>query len=457
MIRRRLAPLAAALLAASTSALAGCAREASVESLVLVSLDTVRADHLGLHGHEHDTSPRLDAFARQGVVFENAWSTAPWTLPAHVSLFTGLYPSRHGVRYEEHALEAGVPALAEILAEAGFATGAVVNCIFLYPRFGVARGYDVYERIDEEHGAEGAASEVTDAALRFLRAHRGERVFLFVHYFDVHSDYRSRPEIEARFGGRPTWVDGSTQQLIRALIGTVPIDDPEEIAALEALYDAGIRQLDEELGRLFTALADEGWLDDTAVVVTSDHGEELLDHGSVMHGATQYEEQLRVPLVLRAPGVPAGARVAQPVSLVDVLPTALDLLGGEPPPGLDGISLVGAWERPLPERPLFAEANRSPKPGSRVAVRRGPHKLLLDLETGDRALYDLAADPGETDDRIEADPAQAEALLEAYETFRQVQVDGVAIGEVPDDLRERLRALGYEDEAGPLRVPDRYR
>jgi arylsulfatase A-like enzyme len=443
-------PAISVLLVVSALAWIGCVQEPVARNIIVVSLDTVRADHLGTYGYPADTSPSLDAFAARGAVFENVWTTAPWTLPAHASLLTGLYPTHHGVRYEKHSLGAEIPSVSEILNQAGFRTGAVVNSIFLSPSFGLGRGYERYEKFAEDHGRKGAAGRVTDAALAFLRANRGKRVFLFVHYFDVHSDYRSDRRIEESFGGRKTWVNGTTKQLAELMNGTKHIDEAREIAALVGLYDAGIRQLDDELGRFFDALAAEVWLVSTQVVVTTDHGEELLEHGSVVHGATHYEEVLRVPLVLHGPGVPVGVRVVAPVSIVDVLPTVLDFVGVESPTDLDGISLRGAWRSPVLNRLIFAEANRAPKVGSRVAVRQGRHKLLFDIESGERELYDLESDPAETRNRVDEDPQRAEMLHSALDALQSRRVDDATVGDVSEQMRERLRVLGYEESEGAV-------
>jgi arylsulfatase A-like enzyme len=443
------AKVAGRLLALGVAAAATACQGGATErprSVILISIDTLRADHLGCYGHPLPTSPNLDAFADQGTLFDDAFAPSPWTLPSHVSLLTGLYPTRHGVRTTDRRLADAIPSLATLLAQQGFETGAIVNAVIMRRQFGLAQGFATYEMVPSDQSRAGAASRVTDAALRWLGDRRGRRVFLFLHYYDVHSDYRSLTRYVRMFAPGPSRFDGSTTQLADVRGGRLPIDE-EGAAHLARLYDAGIRQLDQELGRLLTRLRETGWLDDSAVVVTSDHGEEFLDHGSVLHGHTHYQELLRIPLILRGPTIPAGVRVRTPVSLVDVVPTLLALLGVAPHPGLDGIDLQALWKAPggpPSARWLFAAGGPGRTGDTIRSVRDGRHKLVLYKLSGRRELYDLVADPRERENLVGMRPEVESRLWQ--ELSRVVRSEGEApdASAIPGEVRQRLEQLGYE-------------
>jgi arylsulfatase A-like enzyme len=435
--------LALGLVAAATACHGG---EERPRSVILISIDTLRADHLGCYGHPLPTSPNLDAFAAQGTLFDDAFAPSPWTLPSHVSLLTGLYPTRHGVRTTDRRLADAIPSLATLLAQQGFETGAIVNAIIMRRHFGLAQGFAAYQMVPSDQSRVGSASRVTDAALRWLDDRRGRRVFLFLHYYDVHSDYRSLKRYERMFAPGPSRFDGSTDQLTDVRSGRLPIDEAGA-ATLAGLYDAGIRQLDRELGRLFTRLREAGWLDDSAIVVTSDHGEEILDHGGVLHGQTHYQEMLRVPLILRGPTIPAGVRVRTPVSLVDVVPTLLALLGVAPHPGLDGIDLRPLWKTPgAPSgaRWLFAAGGPGMIGDTIRSVRDGRHKLILYKRSGRRELYDLVTDPGEQENLVGMRPEVESKLWQALSRVVRSEVEAPDAPEIPGEVRRRLEQLGYE-------------
>jgi arylsulfatase A-like enzyme len=417
----------------------------SYTRIVLVSIDTLRADHLGCYGYGRETSPVLDALARQGVLFEDVTSPSPWTLPAHASLLTGLYASRHGVKSHEVYLPSSVGTLASMLSRHGFVTAAVVNSHNLGPRFGLDRGFQEFLYVEEAADQREPSARVTDQALGWMDRYAGRKLFLFVHYYDVHSDYRSRPEYERPFvrpyAGR---ADGTTAQLMDYREGKVPLD-VRDAPHLIDLYDAGIRQMDAELSRLFTALEAE---EPTLLVVTSDHGEEFFERGGVLHGRTQFQEVVRVPLLLRGPGLPAETRVAAPVSLVDVMPTLLAAAGAPAPESLDGADLSPYWRaggaEPPRDRHLFGEADHTNvELDVTRAVRYRAHKLHYNRLTRRLALFDLAADPGERKDLAAEQPAVVADLRTHLDRFLRVQPEATTPVDLTPEERERLRSLGY--------------
>jgi len=413
--------------------------------LILISLDTVGARHLGAYGHERPTSPHLDAFAEQGVLFEHAIAAAPWTLPSHASLLTGAYPALHGARTVEHTLSAGVPSLAGLLGDHGFTSAAFVNTIFMSGTFGLSRGFDLYEFVPPDESARGAASKVSERALSWLDEQRGGRIFLFVHFFDAHSDYRSLPRFERLLDARRGRVDGTTEQLLEVIRGELELR-PEDIEALSRLHDAGIRQLDAELAHFFEQLDARGWLDQSLIVVTSDHGEEFMEHGRVLHTRSHYDELMHVPLILRGPALPRGRRIATPVSLVDVAPTAASLLGVAFPSDGDGVDLRPLWESPgapWPRRLIHSEGGPSHKRDSLRSVRDERHKLWVDLETGHRELYDWREDPGEQHDLAAERADIAERLYQAVVARDASRRDTPATRTLSPETEEQLRQLGY--------------
>ena len=440
------------LLLAIAALAAGCGEASQPRNLLLISLDTLRADHLGCYGYARPTSPFLDRLASQGVLFEQAYATSPWTLPSHASLFTGLYPSQHGVMTEELSLPTDLPTLAEALRGRDFATAGFVSGIFLGPRFGLGRGFERYGVIPTRAESGGSATSlsatdrVSAGGLEWLATRQERPFFLFLHYFDIHSDYRPEPRFAALFG-EPYHgpVDGSTRQLRAFLRGQIAID-ADGRAHLVDLYDAEIRQLDQGLEELFAQLRERGALDQTIVVVTADHGEELFDHGGVFHGRTQYQEMLRVPLILAGPGIPSGLRIDQPVSLIDLAPTLLTLLGALVPSAVSGRDLASLWRAPgagWPERDLFAEAN-SPSDGAspQRAVLRGRWKLILH-EGGERELFDLGGDPRERVNRAAAEPERTADLASRLTTSLGSVREAPVLPKLSPAMRKQLEALGY--------------
>ena len=409
--------------------------------IVLVSIDTLRADHLGTYGYPRATSPKLDAFAAEGAVFEDAATPAPWTLPAHGALLTGLYPEHNGLTALGTLLPESVATLASELGSHGFVTAAAVNTTYL-AESGLERAFQEFLYVPEAPAQREPTRAVTDRALEWIARYADQPFFLLVHYYDVHSDYRSLPQYEAEFvrpyDGR---IDGSSAQLIAFRAGTLTIDDADT-GHLVDLYDAGIRQMDDELARLLAALPPR---DDTLVVVVADHGDEFRDHGGVLHGRTQFQEIVHVPFVMRGWQVPRGVRIATPVSLIDVLPTILAAAGVPASGTVDGADLAPLLRgQTIPDRYLAfgADHNYTP-PNTAFAVRHGAFKLHFDRASGKTALYDLSADPGEHTNVADRHP-EVVADLRAHLRLPGVgpTPQGTASTFTPEQL-ERLRSLGY--------------
>ena len=428
---------------------------ADAPRLVVISVDTLRADRLGCYGYARPTSPNLDALAAAGTLVERVVAPSPWTLPSHVSLMTGLYPHRHGVKNHDHRLRTAIPTLAGRLGEAGLKTMGIVSSQHLTTRTGFPRGFAEFLYVPEwsvEPGKKpvlrNPAEPITDRALDWLAERRDDEApfFLFLHYYDPHSDYAPEPSYRERFVGPYEGpLDGSTDQLIDVRKGRRPIT-PEDARHVSDLYDAEIRQLDEALEPLFAYLDRSELAATTHVVVTSDHGEEFLEHGSVLHGRTYYDEVVGIPLLIRGPGVPAGHRDGRVASLVDVAPTVLALLGLEGGIEAQGRDLSAGWRDPTPDpgRTIFSEADWMNEVPEAYRMARDPrYKLIRETRSGRSWLYDLETDPGERS------PIDDPSIRERLAAELDATKDGAspeAAAPLADPELERLKALGYAED-----------
>ncbi len=392
------------------------------ESVVLITIDTLRADHVGAYGSTTARTPTLDALAREGVRFDQAWAPAPITLTSHASMLTGRYPPGHGARHNGLAMNNTVPTLASALRTAGFQTAAFVSAFPLDRRFGLMRGFDVYD--DQlPRGADGRpqnerpGAETVSHAIEWLqRQLPGARTFLWVHLFEPHAPY----------------------------------GDPSQASSQPALsrYDADVGVADREAGRLLAALGDRAAT--TLVVATADHGEAFGEHGEIGHSIFVYDTTLRVPLIFKGPGVPKAATAPDDVSLVDVAPTILAILQA-PAMDLDGRSLVPAiGGARLDSRAIYAESFAPLLDfgwASLRAVRDGPWKYIAAPKP---ELYDLSKDAGETSNLVAGDPQRAARLDSQVARWSAAE-----LAAPPDsssgEAMARLRSLGYAGGAGPAK------
>lgn len=363
-------------------------------NVLLISIDTLRADHLGAYGYARPTSPNIDALGNRGVVFSQALSTSSWTLPAHASLLTGRTPSAHGLQDDGLKLAADVPTLAAALQDAGYHTVAVVSQIYVSAAFGLERGFAHYDDSLIEGGRTNPiAAQVVKRVLKRLSGPTPEPFFAFVHFFDPHWPYTPPPSYAERFAdpGYDGPVDGSVRSLAPFFFESGSMPEEDRAHAI-ALYDAEIAYVDAQVGRLLDGLEKRGQLENTVVILTSDHGEEFKEHGRLGHGRTLYAEQLHVPLIISGhPGLGSGIRRDDVVSIVDVAPTVTELAGVAGLEGVSGHSLVDGEARDT--HPVIAESIRFGTPMR--ALRSGPFKLIRVPSQGVEDFYDLRRDPGE--------------------------------------------------------------
>lgn len=428
---------------------------------ILITVDTWRGDHFHAERAGVALTPALERFAASGLAFTQAHSVGSETSPGAAGILTGLLPWRSGVVVNSHTLPPEVPSLATHLQEEGFATAAVISNPVLEPGMGFEQGFDHYEMVPHPGQPKPAADSVTDAALarwdawgtpdgssREGDAPDGERRFLWVHYLDPHGPYVPPPEIARRFPAdafeapRDVPLQPEGRQSGRGAIPSyqqVSLDGaPVSRDARDYLarYAAEVRFMDGEVGRLLEGLAARGALDRAVVVITADHGEALAgDHGYFFsHGNSLTQDQLHVPLILRCPGCPAGETVDRPVSNVDVVPTVLARLGLDPPEDLvlDGVDLLDREERLV-----FGQSAQE------MALRQGSWKLRWHPQRGP-LLYRLTDDPARRPNLAATHPERLRDFQAAIEELRALPVVGrPRAREIPEDVREQLRALGY--------------
>jgi len=391
-------------------------------SVLLVTIDTLRADHVGAYGASFAATPTLDALAARGVLFAQAMAAVPLTLPSHASILTGQYPPTHGVRHNAiFVLPDSAETLAERFHAEGFATGAIISAAVLDPEYGLAQGFDHYDAELHEDRATAAgffqrpAGETTDAALAWLRKTDGP-FFLWVHYYDVHASYQPPEPFRTRFASR--------------------------------LYDGEAAYVDQELGRLLAGLEHSGRLEKTVVAVTADHGEGLGEHGEYSHSYLIYDSVLHVPLIVAGPGVPAGRRVETVVANTGLAATLLQLAGAGKLATTDVGDLSPLWAEGAAPAPGFAyaeslagELDHGWAPihairSDRFAYIHAPRPELFDVKNDPRELDNLlpSAEP-ERDAATQAAEQRIGALLAKATPLHPVEVD--------DETRAEIEALGY--------------
>ena len=395
-------------------------RKPEIRNVLLISIDTLRADHLSSYGFARKTTPNLDALAREGTLFRNVISPVPMTLPAHGSMLTGTIPPHHGLHDNLGGrLPDSSVTLAEILKDRGFTTGAIVSSFVLDSRFNLSQGFDTYDdRFEKVHTinylSERKGDETARLARAWLEEHRRERFFLFVHFYDPHEDYAPPEPFASRFA-----------------------DDR---------YAGEVAFADHCAGQVVERLRELGLLESTLVVITGDHGEMLGEHGELTHQFFVYQSALKVPLIFRAPGRREARQVDQLVGLVDILPTICGVLGFRVPAPVQGEDL-SPWlrgESPrLRERGLFAE--------SFAPTRYYGASPLFALVTKDRKyieaprpeLYDLERDPGETVNLLEKERPHAEVLRSELQRIVETRTGKKESAALDEDARRRLSSLGY--------------
>jgi arylsulfatase A-like enzyme len=465
-------------------AMAGCAREPARPNVVLVSIDSLRADHLAAYGYARETSPHIDALAASGALFEHAFSTTSWTLPSHIALFTSMHDLVHGVIFHDRVLDPLRTTLPEVFHQHGYATAGFYSGPYLIPAFGFGRGFDTYvpcmdyldpgalERTDFVPASHQAShADVTspclqDAVVSWLDEAPARPFFLFLHMWDVHYDYIPPPEYARRFTD-PDYdspIDFTGFQRNPAINRQM---NPRDLAHLIGLYDGEIAYTDHHLGQIVAHLDALGLRDNTLIVVTSDHGDAFFEHGLKGHQNDLYDEVLRIPLIFSWPGqVRPAQRYAEQVSIIDVMPTVLGLVDLPTPPealGRDLSPLLRGERSPdAAGSTVFAELTLFGKNYdlNLRALRTPEYKAIVDIPAPGggsprSVVYDLGSDPGERrpvgadrPDLARTAARQLNEMMTWSEDYAHRLPRGGGGDGAPDigPIRDRLRALGYLGE-----------
>ena len=403
--------------------------------VILISVDTLRADHLSSYGYRRFSTPRVNALASGGTVFTQIESQVPLTLPSHVSLMTSTYPFANGVKENEQELGPGAVTLAALLKDRGYRTAAFIGGYFLARRFGLDNGFDVY---DAPFGRSGSLAKALDLkrpaalvirdATKWIKACRGTPSFVFIHLFDLHEPYDPPPRMRKRHGG----------------------DE----------YDAEMGYVDQVLGRLWSFLSQQGLYERSLIVFTADHGESLGDHDESTHGYFIYQSTLHVPLIIHWPRAsgPFPERVEAPAGLIDVGPTILQFLNLPAPPSFQGQSLLGLLTPAAPtvRRDVYSESDYAHDHlgfASLESLRLGNEKYI---EAPKPELYDLSSDPSEHHNLAAGRQAEAQSMRARLLELRTRYLDTKPVAEpsAGSDVVQGLRALGYLATSSPVKAAD---
>lgn len=405
----------------------GCEEKAKYPNILLISVDTLRADRVGCYGDNRGITGMMDFWAERGVRFETAYAPSPWTLPSHASAFTGLYPTEHMAIDEKINIDKTTPMLAEILQKAGFTTGAFVSHYYLSAEYGFDRGFD-----DFFIKPNATADEMVTKAIAWLKDNKNKNFFAFLHLFDPHTPYQPPQNFAKKHYPADTgvFVSGTTKDVIE-VIRTWPSERAKKVLkCLSALYDGEIDFVDKQLEVLFKFMQQNLLDQNTLIILFSDHGEEFMEHRLMEHGFTLYEEQLRVPVIFYAPNkLPAGEVIKEPINLIDLMPTLLDFLGlpplNKPISGRSVMPLIRGETETL-KRHLMAETTRQGP--DRVAIIKDRYKYIyspkfnLNGRSFDELLFNLRADPLESNNLIREEKKKASALnSEIFSTGMYVQ------------------------------------
>lgn len=431
------------VLIVSMLTLFGCGGQLQGPNIVLILIDTLRADHLGCYGYHRDTSPTIDSLAAEGTLYLNCQSQSSWTLPAMTTILTGLTPKQHGAGARTDrffGLSGELDYLPQMLSDQGYATAAFFNVVFMNADFGFHRGFDHFDcsGLTDFHSRRNAGQTVDQAISWLGGLEPNQPFFLAVHFYDPHINYAPPSPFDTMFADPGyegpydnSW--GHVPQIMAINSGQSSIP-PEGLRNLVNLYDGEIAYTDQELGRLLAEVrATAG--DSTLVMVVADHGEEFLDHGGIEHGHTLYQELLHVPLILCGPGFRGGETVQATVGQLDLLPTVLSAMGVEVPSTAHGVdlSLLSDSSRTLPSSGILWGNQKQ------ACVLRGEEKVIWDAAIDVSQAFDLSEDPGETDP-LPPYESLLQAALDYWSTPPLAEPPAV---EMDEAINTQLRDLGY--------------
>jgi arylsulfatase A-like enzyme len=436
-------------------------------NVILISIDTLRADHLGCYGYERDTSPHIDKLASEGALFINSFSTSPWTLPSHVSIMTSLYGIHHQVYYSGEKIAPSVLTLADLLRKNDFFTCAFTGGGFVSAQYGFAKGFDAYYEGRGGVFHMNSAELIYDSFSNWIDNNRGKRFFLFLHTYQPHNPYVCPHPYNTRFLDKDAkWEHVNFLGYLGGKPGIYKTLPDEERKNAVGLYDGEISYLDEKLiGPLVTKLKETSLYEKTMIIFTSDHGEEFFDHKAWDHGHSLYNESIRVPLIIKFPKDRFnGMKIPQTISLVDIMPTILEEIGIECPDTLiDGKSLFSILKgRESEDRTFLADIGANVLNShipQKISMNKRKYKLILNKEFSqeDRKffiepppektqieLFDLLNDFKEENNIAEKNSALTNEILQKInEIYSQAKKGKSEKTEIDEKLKEQLKALGY--------------
>ena len=394
----------------------------NIRNVLLISIDTCRADHLSCYGYKEATTPHIDALAETGILFENAISPVPLTLPGHSSMLTGTLPPYHGVHDNTgYRLDDAIVSLPEILQDAGFATGAAIGAFVLDSQFGLDQGFETYDDtfekpLDNEEIVQRRGGETTDRALDWIERNKDERFFYFLHYYDPHHDYDPPEPFASKFASHP--------------------------------YAGEIAYSDHCIGRVIGKLKELDLYDSTLIIVVGDHGEMLGEHGEHSHGYFIYQSAVRIPLIFKLPGAQAPEKISSLVGLVDIVPTVCSLLDVAPPPQVHGTNLSAYWEQKDADRPkryMYCESFYPTSYGANPLLGVVGDRFKF-IRTTRPELYDLLEDPTESNNLFDDDDDLAGRMEDELDDILDLCLSGTSLDSraaLAEGEVERLQSLGY--------------
>ena len=426
------------------------------KGIILISLDTLRADHLSCYGYHRNTSPFIDAFAKESILFEHAVVQSQWTLPSHMSIMTSLYPSSHGVTKTGESLADKHITLAELLQKGGFKTAAFVDGGYMNSSFGFNQGFDIYD-----DSRRGGIKLILPKVIKWLGENKADPFFLFIHCYDIHHPYDPPAPYDSMFHDFTYTGDlfPNSETMLAAQWKGLKVND-EDLRHFIALYDGCIRYTDDKIGEFLSHLKDSGLDDQTLVIITSDHGEEFKEHGRLGHGQLYYRPNLHVPLILRIPNfLKKGIRINELVQSIDLLPTILEIAGLPAHPNVQGRSLLPLMKRnkTFVNRSLWkilrpfqkdAPVSLAMEPRKDIySIITEDYQLLHSLKSNSVKLFNLANDPLGKSNIAKDHNVIVERLMSELEEFHSATpLHKASIISLDEQTREQLEALGYIDD-----------
>jgi len=420
-------------------------------NIILISIDSLRSDHLGCYGYKRNTTPNIDKLAEEGVTFENAISTTSWTLPAHISMLTALSPEVHQVIRDGVRLSKKATVCAEVLKDAGYLTAGVVSAPYLYSEFGFNQGFDLYDDYtiyyaSNRESHQGITSpKIHKRVTKWLEKNHRNSFFLFIHYWDVHYDYNPPPPYDTMFD--PDYKGKITAENYERNHRINPSMRKRDLEHIISLYDGEIAFTDSYIGKLLEYLNQLSIYDKTMIILTADHGDEFFEHGRKGHRKNLFDETLKVPLMIKFPSNEwKGKRIDRQVQIIDIVPTFLSYLSFNWDANVQGKNLMPLIHRETdePEPPRFADLH-----GWFKCVRTNQAKYLLNVDRRKRfQLYDLENDKGEQDDIAMSQPTLKKKMHKTLMDWLKVaKILAKNLGksefEYEEHLKKQLKSLGY--------------